>query len=36
VASAGIQNIRELAGCVLQRTAQLPGHKASDKAFQCW
>jgi hypothetical protein len=33
VASAGIQWIRELACCILERTAQLPGHKVSDKVF---
>ena len=36
VASAGIQSIRELAGCVLERAAQLPGHKVSDKVFRSW
>jgi hypothetical protein len=34
VASAGIQSIRELVGCVLERAAQLPGRKVSDKVFR--
>jgi hypothetical protein len=34
VASAGIQSIRELAGCIFERAAQLPGHKVSDKVFR--
>lgn len=33
VASAGIQSIGELAGCVLERATQLPRNKVSDKVF---
>ncbi len=34
LASTRLQDIGELACCVLERAAQLPGHKVSDKVFR--
>ena len=36
VASAGIQCSGELAGYILERTAQLPRHKVSARVFGSW